>query len=403
MRETNLFDQSAGKPKETAILVAIHLPDVSQENLDESLEELEALAKTAGAEVCARVVQKRESVSPSMLVGKGKALALKELVEETGADLVIFDREITSAQQQRLESLLEAKVLGRTALILDIFAQHAHTNEGRIQVELAQLSYMFPRMRGKGTQLSRLGGGIGTRGPGEMKLEVDRRRVRKRMKKLSGELDHMVKIRQTQRKRRSRKGLASVCMVGYTNSGKSSLLNALTDAEVKVEDQLFSTLDSTTRRLFLKGHGVVLLSDTVGFIRKLPHELVAAFQSTLEVVMEADLLLHVIDAKNVEAIDEKIKAVERVLGDLGASNIPRIMVFNKIDLLDSSQRNYLKRKYPQGFLVSALRREGFDELLGGIDMSVGWVKNKPLSPQMEEVKMPNNPTKNGGDPHQWAT
>lgn len=385
MQEAKNLDRSEDSSKEAAILVAIHLPDVSQEDLDESLEELGALARTAGAEVRGKVVQKKESVNPSMLIGKGKALALKELVEEIKADLVIFDREITPAQQQRLESLLETKVLGRTALILDIFAQHAYTNEGRIQVELAQLSYMFPRMRGKGIELSRLGGGIGTRGPGETKLEVDRRRVRKRMQKLSRELDHMVEIRQTQRKRRIRKGLPSICLVGYTNSGKSSLLNALTNAEVKVENQLFSTLDSTTRRLFLQNHGIVLLSDTVGFIRKLPHELVAAFQSTLEVVTEADLLIHVIDAKSIEAIDEKIEAVEKVLDDLGASEIPRILVFNKIDLLDQSQRNHLKRKYPQGFLISALRGEGLDELLRGINMHIERLKNKPLLQQMEEV------------------
>jgi len=350
--------------RETAVLVGVHLPGVPEEEALDSIAELEALAMTAGADVPAAVVQRKSRYDPATLIGPGKAAEVRSAVEANGADLVILDNELTVSQQDRLESLLGVRVIDRTALILDIFAQHAHTKEGRTQVELARLSYMLPRIRGKGLVLSRMGGGIGTRrGPGETQLEVDRRRIRGRIRKLEGDLDRMVAVRATQRKRRTRAGLPAVCLVGYTNSGKSTLLNSLTGASVLVEDRLFSTLDSTTRSLVLPGGRRVLLSDTVGFIRKLPHELIAAFRSTLEVVMEADILIHVASAAGEETLDDRISAVESVLDDLGAPREDAITVLNKCDLLGKSERAVLSRRYPDAILLSALTGEGVDALL----------------------------------------
>lgn len=359
---------------ETAVLVAVQLGGSTDEETAEFLEELEALAETAGATVASTMVQRRDSLDPATLLGSGKVALVRDEVERTDASLVIFDNELSIGQQDRLATLLHARVIDRRALILDIFAQHAHTAEGRVQVELAQYSYLLPRIRGKGIELSRMGGGIGTRrGPGETKLEVDRRRIRKRMHRLERDLARMEEVRLTQRKQRVRAGLPSVCLVGYTNSGKSSLLNRLTGAHVLVEDQLFSTLDSTTRRMELPDGQVAVLSDTVGFIRKLPHELVAAFRSTLEVVRDADLLLHVVDSTREETMNERMQSVDEVLRDLGAGEIPTIMVMNKTDLVEPSTLENIGRRFPEAVLLSARTGEGVEALVDATGSRVSQV------------------------------
>jgi len=356
---------------ETAVLVAVSLPTTSDEETSESLQELAALASTAGAAVADRIVQRRNTYDPATLMGSGKVDDVRRAVERSGATLVIFDNDLSVTQQDRLTTMLDARILDRTALILEIFALHAHTAEGRTQVELAQLSYLLPRIRGRGIELSRISGGIGPmRGPGETKLEVDRRRIRRRMRKLERDMVQMEAVRTTQRKQRTRAGLPSVCLVGYTNSGKSSLLNRLTGSNVLVEDQLFSTLDSTTRRLEMAGGGTVVLSDTVGFIRKLPHELVAAFRSTLEVVRDADLLVHVVDSTRAEMISERMQAVTDVLADLDAVDIPSLTVFNKWDALDPAGCLELIAKKPDAIHTSALTGEGMEALAGAISAGV---------------------------------
>lgn len=316
--------------RQNAYLVALQQSFQRDWEVEENLIELKELAQDAGLNVADTFVQKRSYPEPGTFIGKGKALEIGAIVEE--GSLVIFDDELTPAQQGNLSDLMEAPVLDRTQLILDIFAQRAQSNEGKIQVELAQLNYLLPRLMGKGKALSRLGGGIGTRGPGETKLETDRRRIRKRISDLRGELD---KIRQTRGlQREGRKSMATpvVALVGYTNAGKSTLLKALTGSDVFVADQLFATLDPTIRRWDLKSGRWVYLSDTVGFIRKLPHTLVAAFQATLEEVVYADLLLHVIDASHPQSLEQQ-KAVEEVLKEIGAA-VPMISVYNKVDLVD---------------------------------------------------------------------
>jgi GTPase len=372
--------QITNEDREPCLLVSVQLPDATDEETADSLEELSSLARTAGAAVVGTQMQKRTTLNPSTLLGKGKVSEVRRAAKAGGATLVIFDNELTITQQDRLASDLDTRVIDRTALILDIFAQHAHTREGAVQVELAQLSYLLPRIRGRGVELSRLGGGIGTRrGPGETKLEVDRRRIRRRMRKLEKDLDQMEAVRKTQRKQRVRAGLPAVCLVGYTNSGKSSLLNRLTGASVLVEDQLFSTLDSTTRRLELPEGRKVVISDTVGFIRKLPHELVAAFRSTLEVVRSADLLIHVVDATREATLSESIKAVTDVLMDLEASEIPCILALNKTDTIESSKLNYLKRAYAGALPISALTGDGVEEMLKSAAELIGNTRTVTLA------------------------
>jgi len=361
---------ASGGP-ETAVLVAVSLSTTSDEETSESLQELAALAGTAGAAIADRIVQHRNNYDPATLMGSGKVDDVRRSVERSGATLVIFDNDLSVTQQDRLTTMLDARILDRTALILEIFALHAHTAEGRTQVELAQLSYLLPRIRGRGVELSRISGGIGPmRGPGETKLEVDRRRIRRRMRKLERDMVQMEAVRTTQRKQRTRAGLPSVCLVGYTNSGKSSLLNRLTGSNVLVEDQLFSTLDSTTRRLEMPTGGTVVLSDTVGFIRKLPHELVAAFRSTLEVVRDADLLVHVVDSTRSETISERMQAVTDVLADLDAADIPSLTVFNKWEAIDPAGRIELLAKNPDAIHTSALTGEGAEALAGAISAGV---------------------------------
>lgn len=347
---------------EKAILVGLDTPD-SQWDVDETMRELAQLAQTAGAEVVAEVVQKREKPDRAFYVGKGKVEEIKAAADEAGADLVIFDDELSSSQARNLEQALNLKVIDRTALILDIFAQRARTREGKLQVELAQLNYLLPRLTGLGGQLSRLGGGIGTRGPGETKLEVDRRRIRKRIGDLQREIEEIKKHRRLHRQSRKSVPLPVITLVGYTNAGKSTLLNALTQAGVLAEDKLFATLDPVTRRLPLPGGRIALLTDTVGFIQKLPHNLVAAFRATLEEVLEADLLLHVVDTSHNHA-QAQMEAVYSLLNELGAAEKPVLTVFNKMDLPQSRLNlSMLSRNEAASVPVSAKTGQGLAELL----------------------------------------
>jgi GTP-binding protein HflX len=332
---------------------------------DTSLDELALLADTAGAEVVHRELQRRPTPDPATYIGKGKADELREAAVALDVDVVIFDDELTPAQQRNLEKIFSVDVVDRVALILDIFAQHASSQEGAVQVELAQLRYRLPRLRGRGTQLSQQGAGIGTRGPGETQLEVDRRRLLRRTQKLERDLRNLAATRATQRKARRRRDLLQVALVGYTNAGKSTLLNRLTQAGVLVQDQLFSTLDPTVRRLHLPGGETVLLSDTVGFVRRLPHQLVEAFRSTLEEVRDADLLVHVVDASTDEA-DERIDAVDTVLREIGANDVPRLLVWNKVDAADPDDVKALLASHRGSVAISARRGEGISDALTAI-------------------------------------
>ena len=301
--------------REQAILVGMESPEVTPEETASSLEELARLADTAGADVLLQLTQRRGRPDAATFLGRGKAEELASFCRSLGAGLVIFDRELSAAQARNLESVTGVRIIDRTQLILDIFARRARTREGKLQVELAQLNYLLPRLVGRGTELSRLGGGIGTRGPGETKLEVDRRRIRKRIAELNEAIRDVQKHRELLRRSRKEIPVPLAALVGYTNAGKSTILKKLTGAQVLVEDKLFATLDPTTRRVVLPNNEVVLLTDTVGFIRNLPHHLVAAFRATLEEVVEADLLLHVVDASHPD-LEGQMEAVERVLESL---------------------------------------------------------------------------------------
>ena len=351
--------------RETVVLVGVAIPPVSVDQAEASLEELAALADTAGADEAERVLQRRDEPDPATFVGKGKAHELRDISEAVDADTVIFDDELSPGQSRNLEKILGRTAIDRTALILDIFAQHAHTQEGKAQVELAQLRYRLPRLRGKGVALSQQAGRIGTRGPGETQLEVDRRRLVRRVTKLESDLKELTKNRRTQRKARARSRLSTVTLVGYTNAGKSTLLNRLTDAGVLVEDRLFATVDPTTRRLELPGGERVLVTDTVGFVRKLPHQLVQAFRSTLEEVAEADLLLHVVDVSGSDPVTQ-MDAVRTVLRDIGADDVPELIVFNKADQADADQAKRLHDRHAGSVLLSATTGEGVDDLLTAI-------------------------------------
>ncbi len=351
-----------GGGRERALLVSVHGVDAAAQAVSDSLAELRSLAETAGAEVVGELLQARARRDPATLMGKGKVEELSRMAADLQADTVVFDQELTPSQQRNLENELEIKVLDRTALILDIFALHASSKEGRAQVEMAQLRYRLTRLAGRGTEMSRLGGARGTRmGPGETKLEVDRRRINMRIKALDRELSDLTRMRRVKRKRRERRSVPTFALVGYTNAGKSSLLNALTGAEVMVEDQLFSTLDPVTRRILLPGNRLAVITDTVGFINHLPHQLVEAFKSTLEEVREADVLLHVIDA-SVPGLQARVDAVNEVLEEIGAGSMRSIYVLNKSDLLDTAGRERLRRIIPQGIPTSTLSGEGLQPL-----------------------------------------
>lgn len=330
---------------------------------EDSLEELKQLADTAGAEVVARFLQKRPKPDPAFFIGRGKVQELALYVQQENVDLCIFDDELSPAQQRNIEQAMGVRVLDRTALILDIFAQRAHTNEGKLQVELAQLQYTLPRIMGKGLSLSRLGGGIGTRGPGETKLEVDRRRIRDRIAYIKGCISKVKNVRTLQRSGRAKASVPTVSLVGYTNAGKSTLLNTLTNSDIYAQDQLFATLDPTTRQLELPNKQQAILTDTVGFIQRLPHQLVAAFQSTLEEVVEADVLLHVIDVSH-ELYKEQANAVYHVLEELGAKDKTIITVYNKIDKLPEGSA-FAERlaKEENSICISAKARLNLDGLL----------------------------------------
>lgn len=349
--------------REKIVLVAVGLPGVDEAAVDASLDELELLVDTAGADVVARMVQRRDAPDHTWYIGKGKVEELKQICLAVDADTVVFDNELAPAQQFNLEKVLGRTAIDRTAVILDIFGQNAHTLEGKAQVELALLRYRLPRLRrGKNANLSQQRGGVGARfGGGETKLEVDRRRIMRRITKLEGDLRQLADTRALQRKSRGRSGLANVAIVGYTNAGKSSLLNRLTDAGVLAEDRLFATLDPTTRRLSLPGGEPVLLSDTVGFVRNLPHGLVEAFKGTLEVAARADYLVHVVDA-SVADPEGQITAVRTVLDEIDAAAVPELLVFNKADLAPDEAK-LLADDHPGSVAVSAVTGDGIDDFL----------------------------------------
>ncbi|MDD5593537.1 MAG: GTPase HflX [Candidatus Margulisbacteria bacterium] len=356
------FDSSdVVSPAEKAVLVGI---EFQREN--HFLAELGKLAETAGAVVVGSLVQKRDKPDPTFFIGSGKIEELKALCASVRANLVIFDHELSPAQTRNLEKELGLKVIGRTELILDIFARHARSREGKLQVELAQSEFRLTHLTGHGASMSRLGGGIGTRGPGETKLESDRRLIRSRIAELKKILENVRQERHLKREKRRSSRLPVAAIVGYTNAGKSTLLNALTRAGVLVENKLFATLDPTTRRLYLPSSRVVLVTDTVGFIQKLPHTLVAAFAATLEEVTEADLLIHVVDGSNPE-FEEQISAVYQVLEELKSITKPMITVFNKIDLLKKPLPKKVLKKYQPAVTISALEKQGLTELLAIID------------------------------------
>jgi GTP-binding protein HflX len=326
------------------------------------LAELRELARTAGVEPIGELVQHRERPDPRTYVGKGKLVELQEAFKRSSAESLIVDDELTPVQQRRLEDALQARVVDRTQLILDIFAQHAVSAEGKLQVELAQLEYNLPRMRGLWQHLERLGGGLGTRGPGESQLETDRRLARRRVTLLRERLRRLAKQRATRRKSRRRSETPTIALAGYTNVGKSTLLNALTDAGVSVDDRLFETLDPTTRGFEVDGRRY-LVTDTVGFIRRLPHQLVEGFAATLEETLVADLVLHVVDASTTDdELDAQLEAVEAVLAEIGAGELPVELVLNKIDAIDPLRRRRLGNRFPEALQVSARTGEGLEAL-----------------------------------------
>ena len=351
------------KKTERVFLVGMELKSRIRADIDESLAELADLTRTAGGEVIGEGVQKLEAPVAATFIGSGKAQEFAQRCKQDEVDTVIFDDELSPAQSRNLEKVFECKILDRTALILDIFAQRARTREGKLQIELAQLQHLLPRLTRYWTHLSRQKGGIGMRGEGETQLETDRRRVQERIDRISEDLETVRRQRTTQRQGRKRNQWPLASIVGYTNAGKSTLLNRLTQASVQVEDKLFSTLDPTTRRLRLPTNQNVLLSDTVGFIRKLPHGLVEAFKATLEEVVQADLLVHVVDISHAQA-EERIAAVNAVLSEISAQDKPTLMVFNKIDRLSpGAAADRHRDRFPNAVAVSAKEGAGFEALL----------------------------------------
>jgi len=352
--------------KERAVVVGVELPSPDHGvSLEYSMEELERLAETAGAQVVGRFTQQLKRVTPATLIGRGKVDEIQACLGELDADLVIVDEDLTPAQQRNLETAFKIRVIDRSQLILDIFAQRARSNEGKLQVELAQLDYLLPRLTRQWTHLSRLGGGIGTRGPGETQLEVDRRRIRERISHLKVRLKTVERTRTLQRKERDEVPFATVALVGYTNAGKSTLMNTLTRAGVFVEDKLFATLDPTTRALRLPNGDKVMTVDTVGFINKIPHSLIEAFKSTLEEVKSADLLLHLVDMAN-PLFENHIRVIEEVLKEIGAGEIPTILVPNKMDVVSPELVGKLKGAAESVCPLSALTGAGIDRLLESI-------------------------------------
>ena len=360
---------------ERALLVSVDTGDFDAEV---SIDELEELVSTAGAETVGKVIQKKEAPEKATFVGVGKLAEIIAFCEGNDVDLLVFDSELSPSQQRNLEKLTGVRVIDRTMLILDIFAQRARSSEGKLQVELAQLRYQLPRLAGQGTSLSRLGGGIGTRGPGETKLESDKRHIRRRIQKLEEDLEAMEKRRHQMRKRREKDSVQTVAIVGYTNAGKSTLMNALTDAGVLAENKLFATLDPTSRALILPDGRQVMLIDTVGFIRRLPHKLVEAFKSTLEEAASATLVLNVCDASDEHAA-EHLEVTKNLLSELGYEDKPIISVMNKCDLVGDI---YSMHTFGKTVMISALQQKGFDELLEAI------LKELPPTRKKVELMLP---------------
>ena len=387
---------STAPVSERAYLVAVE-PTRRHTGLDAeaSLDELELLAHTAGAEIAGRTVQRLESPHPAHYIGKGKLEDIVAEKDDSNYSLVIFDDELSPSQQRNLENALGVKVLDRTALIIDIFARRAKTREARLQVELAQTQYLLPRLAGQWSHLERLEGAIGTRGPGETQIETDRRLVRTRITKLRRDIDEVRKQRTQHRRRRQRQGMQVVALVGYTNAGKSTMLRTLSGAEVFTEDLLFATLDPITRRVRLPSGNETLMTDTVGFIQKLPTQLVASFRATLEEVEEADLLVHLVDITHPDA-EEQYSTVEQTLADLGLADKPRLVAFNKVDLLINEEgesvvealdaiESDLQREHPEAILVSAAKGWNLDELLEQIESRLADIAAPGYTPAVDSV------------------
>ena len=361
-KEAKMWETGKDK-KEKALLVTVDIDGEDLWEAEDAAGELKELVSSSGVEIAKEIVYRCRKPTPNFLIGKGKVEELSQLAQALPVDVVIFNEDLSSTQQRNLEDVIEVKTVDRTQLILDIFAQRAKSQEGKVQVELAQLEYLLPRLTGKGIMLSRLGGGIGTRGPGEKKLEVERRRIRERIARLKKELQDLGQRRGSRREYRSRQGLATVAIVGYTNAGKSTLLNRLTGADQKVRNKLFTTLDSLSRRFTLPGRQKVLFSDTVGFLHRLPHHLVEAFKATLEEVKQADLLLHVVDISH-PCLYQQSEAVDQVLQELGAQDKPVVVALNKLDLLPDQ---FLLKRYLKDFknsqAISALNGTNIEQLL----------------------------------------
>ncbi|PWU25441.1 MAG: GTPase HflX [Candidatus Rokuibacteriota bacterium] len=366
------------KTREKAFLAALRLPTQRRYEVEESLDELTRLAESAGADVVGRVTQERRAPTPALYFGKGKVEEIKTLSQRERADLMIADDPLSPIQERNLGGSLGLRVIDRTALILDIFAQRARTMEGKLQVELAQLSYLLPRLVGQWKHLERLGGGIGTRGPGEQQIESDRRIIRNRIRKISSELGRVRVHRRLLRTRRKASGVPVVALVGYTNAGKTTLLNRLTGSSLTAKDQLFVTLDPAARLVSIPPHAPFVLTDTVGFIKKLPHQLVAAFKATLEELAEADLLIHVVDASH-PGLDEQVAAVESLLTELELSERPTIVALNKVDRLESDAAVRGLQQRWNGVSISARTGLGIDQLLARI--GAGW------EPRVERVAL----------------
>ena len=347
---------------ENIVILSVGLKSGHRGSIEYSLQELKSLVRTAGGKVSETFYQMRDKYVPATLIGKGKLNRIKEELSDKKVDLIVFDNQLSPTQLRNIEKALDCRVIDRIQLILDIFALHATTREGKLQVELAQLQYMLPRIRGLGMEMSRLGGGIGTRGPGETKLEVKRRKIRQRITRLKKDLEKVEKQRQVQRKRRMDNPIPIVSVIGYTNSGKSTLLKNLSnDKKIKVRDELFATLSPVSREVYLKHSRKAIFNDTVGFIKNLPHTIVESFKATLEEILFSDLIVHLVDVSDPNR-DDKKRESEKVLKEINADEIQRIVVFNKIDLLDENRLETLKQAHPEAVFVSAESKEGFEKL-----------------------------------------